>query len=72
MEQFDLILDFVYNNKNLQSRVVTRQELPKYQTEPNPTYWIDLPEIELNKNSAARANSLVDRKLSRPRIKFPK
>ena len=71
MEQFVLVPASVYNNnKSLSTPAVTRQELPKYQVEQNSTYQIDSPKKETNKNLFAKADSLVDKTLSYPRIKF--
>ena len=54
-------------NKNLITQSVKKQELPKYQ---NPTYQVDSLKKELNKVLLSKADSLVDKILSRPRIKF--
>ena len=40
MDQFVPVPVSVYNKKNLSTQVVTKQELPNYQPEQNPTYRI--------------------------------
>ena len=41
MEQYVLTLATVYNNKFLNTHPVTKQEIPEYQTEETPRYYID-------------------------------
>ena len=65
MEQFVLVPASVYN-KSAQS--VTKQELPEYKAEQPPTYQIDSP--NLNKKRFGKADSLIDKILSRSRIKL--
>ena len=48
---------------------VTKQELPKYKAEQTPTYQIDSLKKEINGNFISKADSLVDKILSCPRIK---
>ena len=69
MEQFFLVPASLYN-KSLIAQSVTKQELPKYQPSQNPTYHIDSLKREINKKLFSKADSLVDKVLSRPRIKF--
>ena len=69
MDQFVLVPASVYN-KSLVTRSVTKQELPKNQPSQNPTYQIDSLEKEINKKSFSKADSLVDKMLSCPRIKL--
>ena len=57
-------------NKGLITQSVTKQELPKYQPSQNPTYQIDSIKKEQNKNLFSKADSLVDKILSCPRIKL--
>ena len=66
MEQFVLVPASVYNK----SVSVTEQELPKYKAEQPPTYQIDSLEKEVNKKLFCKADSLVDKILSCPRIKL--
>ena len=66
MEQFVLVPASVYNK----SGSVTKQELPKYKAEQPPTYQIDSLKKEVNKKSFCKADSLVDKILSCPRIKL--
>ena len=66
MDQFVLVPASVYN-KSLITQSVTKQELPKDQ---NPTYQIDSLKKEINKNLFSKADSLVDKNLSCPRIKL--
>ena len=49
---------------------VTKQELPKYQPPQNPKYQIDSLKKEINKKLFSKADSLVDKILSCPRIKL--
>ena len=51
MEQSVLDPASVYNNKNLNTQSVTKQELPKYQAEQNPTYQIGSLKKEMNKKN---------------------
>ena len=69
MDQFVLDPASVYN-KSLITQSVTKQELPKYQTSQNPTYQIDSLKKEINKKLFSKADSLVDKILSCPRIKL--
>ena len=69
MDQFVLVPASGYN-KSLVTQSVTKQELPKYQPSKNPTYQIDSIKKEINKKSFSKADSLVDKFLSCPRIKL--
>ena len=69
MEQFVLVPASVYN-KSLITQSVTKQELPKYQPLQNPTYQVDSLKKEINKKLFSKADSLVDKTLSCPRIKL--
>ena len=69
MEQFVLIPSSVYN-KNLIAQSVRKQELPKYRPLQNPTYQVDSLKREINKKFFSKADSLVDRILSCPRVKL--
>ena len=69
MGQFVLVPASVYN-KSLITQSVTKQELPKYQPSRSPTYQIDSHKREINKKLFSKADSLVDKILSSPRIKF--
>ena len=69
MDQFVLVPASVYN-KSLVNQSVTKQELPKYQPSQNPTYQIDSLKKEINKKLFSKADSLVDKILSCPRIKL--
>ena len=69
MDQLVLVPASVYN-KGLITQSITKQELPKYQPSQNPTYQIDSLKKEINKNLFSKADSLVDKKLSCPRIKL--
>ena len=60
----------MYNNKILNTKAVTKQELPRYQAEQNPTCRTDSRKKELNKQLFAAADSSVDKILSCPRIKL--
>ena len=69
MDQFVLVPASVYN-KSMITQSVTNQELPKYQPSQNPTYQIDSLKKEINKKIFSKADSLVDKILSCPRIKL--
>ena len=69
MDQFVFVPASVYN-KSLITQSVTKQELPKYQPSQNPTYRSDSLKKEINKKLFSKADSLVDKILSCPRIKL--
>ena len=69
MEQFVLVPASVFN-KSLITQSVTKQELPKYQPLENPTYQVDSLKKEINKKLFSKADTLVDKILSCPRIKL--
>ena len=68
MDQFVLVPASVYN-KSLITQSVTKHGLPKYQHSQTPTYQIDSLKKEINKKLFSKADSLVDKILSCPRIK---
>ena len=68
MEQFVVIPASVYN-KSLISQPDTKQELPTYQPSQNPTYQIDSLKKEVWR-LFSKADSLVDKILSCPRMKL--
>ena len=68
MEQFLLVPASVYH-KSLNTQSVTKQEHPKYQPSQNPTYQVDSLK-EINKKLFSKADSLIDKNLSCPRIKL--
>ena len=57
-------------NKSLVTQPVTKQDFPKYQSSQNPTYQIDSLKKEINQKLFSKADSLVDKILSCPRIKL--
>ena len=69
MEQLILDPASVYY-KSLITQSVTKQELPKYQPPQNSTYQSDSLKKEINKHLFSKADSLVDKLLSCPRIKL--
>ena len=69
MDQLVLVPASVYK-RSLITQSVTKQELPKYQPSQNPTYQIDSLKKEINKKLFSKADSLVDKILSCPRIKL--
>ena len=69
MEQFVLVPASVYN-KNLTAQSVTKQQFPMHQPSQNPTYHIGSFKKEKNKKLFSKADSLVDKILSCPRIKL--
>ena len=70
MEQFVLVPISVYNSNIKKPTVVTKKELPSYQSEEKPTYQIESVKKDINKNLFVKADSLVDKVLSSPRIKL--
>ena len=69
MGQFVLVPTSVYN-KSLITQSVTKQEIPKYQPSQNPTCQVDSLKKEINKKLFSKADSLVDKIMSYPRIKL--
>ena len=69
MDQFVFVPASVYNKSLITQSVTKQQELPKYQPSQNPTYQIDSPKKKINK-LFSKADSLVDKILSCPRIKL--
>ena len=69
MVQFVLVPASVYN-KRLITQSVTKQELSKYQPSQNPTYQVDSLKKDINRKLFSKADSLVDKNLSCPRIKL--
>ena len=69
MEQLVLAPASVYK-KCLITQSVTKQEHPKYQPSQNPTYQIDSLKKEINKKLFSKADPLVDKILSSPRIRL--
>ena len=67
MEQFVFVPASVYN-KSETTQSVTKQELPKYKAEQPHTYQID--SLNLNKELFGKADTLIDKILSRSRIKL--
>ena len=57
-------------NKSVITQFVTKQELPKYETEQPPTYQIHSLKRDLNKKLFGEADTLIDKILSYSRIKF--
>ena len=49
---------------------VTKQELPNYKAEQPPKYQIDSLKRDINKKYFGKADSLIDKILSRSRIKL--
>ena len=69
MDQFFLVPASVYN-KSLITQSVTKQELPKHQPSQNLTYQIDSLKKKINKKLFSKADPLIDKILSCPRIKL--
>ena len=69
MEQFVLVPASVYNKSSV-TQSITKQELPKYQPSQNPTYQVDSLKKDINKKLFSKADSLVDKTLSFPRVKL--
>ena len=70
MEQFVLVPISVYDSNIKKPTVVTKKELPSYQSEEKPTYQIESVKKDINKNLFVKAASLVDKVLSSPHIKL--
>ena len=70
MEQFVLVPISVYNSNMKKPIIVTKKELPSYQSEEKPTYQIEYVKKDINKSLFANADSLVDKVLSSPRIRL--
>ena len=68
--QFVLVSASVWNTKNSNTQSVTKEEIPQYQAEQNPTYQIHCLKKETNKKIFAKADFLVKKILSCPRIKL--
>ena len=68
MEQFVLVPASVYN-KSLITQSVTKQEIAKHQTSKKPTYQVDSLKKEIIEKLFSKADTLVDKILSCPRIK---
>ena len=69
MEQFVLVPLSVYNSSN-NPTIVTKQELPKYKPDQNPTYHKDTLKKGINKQLSTSASPLLNRVLESPRIKL--
>ena len=69
MDQFVFVPASLYN-KSLITQSVTKQKLPNFQPPQSPTYQIDSFKREINKKLFSKADSLVDKLLSCPRIKL--
>ena len=69
-EHFVLVPISVYNSNIIKPTVVTKKELPIYQSEKKFTYQIESVKNDMNKNFFAKADSLVDKVLSSPHIKL--
>ena len=69
MEQFVLVPASVYN-KSVTAKSVTKQELPKYKAEQPQTYQIDSLKKDINKKLFGKADPLINKILSRSRIKL--
>ena len=63
MEQFVLVLVSVYNSNIKKPTVVTKTELPTYESEEKPTYQIEYVKKDINENLFAKADFLVDKVL---------
>ena len=69
MEQTVLVPASV-SNKSVTTQSVTKQEHPKYTAEQLPTYQIDSLKRDINKKLFGKADTLIDKILSCPRIKL--
>ena len=71
MEQFVLVPASVYKN-SVTTQPVTKQELPNFKAEQPPEYQIDSLKRDINKKLFGKADTLIDKILSCPRIKLSK
>ena len=69
MEQFVLVPISVYNSNLEKPTVVTKKELPSYQSVEKLKYQIESVKKDMNKDLFANADSLLDKVLSSPRKK---
>ena len=69
MEQFVLVPASVYN-KNWNTQLLKKRELPNYQPLKDCKYQSDLLKKEINKKLFAKADCLVDKIWSCPHIKL--
>ena len=69
MEHFVLVPASVFN-KSLNTQSGEKQELPKYQLWQNPIYWTDSLEKKINRKLFAKADNLLHKILSFPRIRL--
>ena len=69
MGQFVLVPASVYTN-SVRTQPLIKQELPKYKTEPPPTYQSDAQKRDINKKLFGEADTLKDKILSGSRIKL--
>ena len=70
MEQFALVPDSLYN-KSLVTQSVAKQELPKFQpSQVGFTYQVDSLKKEIDKKLFSKADSLLDKISSCPRVKL--
>ena len=69
MDQSGLVPASVYR-KNLTAQLITKQDLSEYEAQQNPKYQNDLLEKEINQKFFAKADSLVEKTLPYPHIKF--
>ena len=60
----------VDNNNIKKPTVVTKRELPNHQSEEKRTYLKESVKKDINENPFAKADSLLDKVLYSPRIKF--
>ena len=69
MEQFVLVHLTVYNSSN-NPTIVTKQKLPKYKPEQNPTYQKDTIKKEIDQHLTTSFTPLLNKVLESPRIKL--
>ena len=70
MQQFVFVQASLYNNKCLNTQVVTKQELPKHQADQYPTYQVDsVKQSKSNKKVFDKEDFFTDKILSCARIK---
>ena len=61
MQQFVLVPASAYNNKNLNSQSIAKQEFPKYPADENPIYKIDTLGKEVKRKIFVLSDSFVDK-----------
>ena len=70
MEHFVLVPISMYTSNIKKPSIVTKKELPTYQSEEKPKYQIESVKKDINKSLFGKADSLVDKVISSPRMRL--